>query len=177
MKRIFLYVALFALAAVCAMIWGIQSLAAQAPTPVAERWNETGPQPTPASPFAALGRFSRADRKMAREVMRDAADAMGESRREFMRGVMTEKAADYKGSTPHLDELETSLALHDDAPGFDIDEFARILDMIIEFIKKLMAIFGMFALDTAPALDASVVAFAPVDVPAVAAVPFLSTAA
>ena len=157
MRVLFLFTALIA---VCCVV-GI-GIAADAPTPAAETWDKPTPivEPGPAGPFAELGKFSRQDRRLARDVMRDAAEAMGQSRRELMRGVMSERVNGYRGPTPHLDELETSLALHDDAPGFDIEEFGRILEMIIEFIQKLMAIFGMFSCN------------APADAPMVASVPF-----
>ena len=97
------------------------------------------------SPQAAMRRMSRADRKLAREVVRDAADAAGMRRLEFMRAVQDE-------DPDAMDELKVSLAQHDDALRFDPDEFGQFLTMILEFIEKLLAIFAMFA--DAGSLDA-----------------------
>lgn len=153
------------------------SPAAQAPTPAPENWNRPAPEPTPAVD-PAKRKFTRAERKLAREVIKDAAEAMGESRRTFMQGVSAERNAGYEGPTPHLEELETSLAMHDDAAGFfdDMDEFGQFLEMLLAFIEKLLALFGMFSLDM-PTLDAPAVATIPLDVPVVASVPFHSLVA
>ncbi len=96
--------------------------------------------PAPADPMKR--KFSRADRKLAKEVIRDAAESMGLSRREFVKGVRAEQAKDYKGMTPHTDELKMSLAMHDGVGEIDIDRLREILQMIFQFIAKLLAIFG-----------------------------------
>lgn len=173
MKRVIFLIVIAAMTAMVAAIWAAEAVT-QAPTPAAESWNDPDPKPTPAVD-PAKRKFSRADRKLAREVIRDAAESMGLSRREFMRGVAAEQAEGYIGSTPHTEELETSLAMHEGA-GFDIEEFGKFLEMILAFIEKIMALFGLFSLD-APTFDASVVAFILPDVPVVASTPFLYIAA
>lgn len=126
---------------------------AQAPAPTAETWNAPGPQPTPANPFAALGKFSRADRKLAREVIADAAETCGMTRLQFMRAV---RAGDQKC----VDEMKVSLAMSDDAPGFDLDQFQQILNMILDFIARLLELFGLFAMDQPASSTMAVIPFA-----------------
>lgn len=79
-------------------------------------------------------RMNREDRKLAREVRNDAASAMGMRRLEFMRAIARE-------DQDALDELKMSL-VERAGLDFDPDRFQQILDMIIAFIKALMAIFG-----------------------------------
>lgn len=94
-------------------------------------------EPAPANPFTRLDRFSRADRKLAREVIADASQALGMRRLEFMREVGA-------GNETCLAELKTSLVMHDDAPGFDPERFQEILQMILDFIKQLLELFSLF---------------------------------
>ena len=99
------------------------------------------------SPPAARDRMTRAERKLAREVIADAADACGMRRLQFMRAVD-------QGDPTANDELKVSLAAHDDVGEIDIDRLREILEMILEFISKLIAMFGMFADDrTLDAVD------------------------
>jgi len=127
------------------------SIAAQPPAPTAESWNQRTPQPTPAPPFVGLGKFTRAERKLAKEAIQDAAQACGMRRMEFCRAVN-------EGNAGCVEELKVSLATHEDVSEIDIERLREILQMILDFIKQLMAIFGMFA-DNAqgPALEVATV--------------------
>jgi hypothetical protein len=90
------------------------------------------------APLAAMRRMSRSDRRLAKEVLRDAAEAAGMRRLEFCRAVQ-------RGDEDAMDELKLSLASHDDALRFDPDQFSSFLDTILKFIEQLLAIFSMFA--------------------------------
>ena len=95
--------------------------------------------PTPAvNPQASLRRMTRAERKLAMAVIDDAANACGMRRLEFMRAVK-------RGDAVANDELKLSLAANEDAREIDIDRLKEILEMILDFISQLLAIFGMFA--------------------------------
>ena len=87
---------------------------------------------------AELRKMTRAERKLAREVIADAADAAGMRRLEFMR-------AANRGDRVAVDELKVSLAAHDEAREIDIDRLQEILQMILDFIKQLLELFSMFA--------------------------------
>jgi len=108
-------------------------------TPVAD-------EPTP-----ARKRFSRAERKLAREVIRDAAESAGMSRLRFMRAVD-------RGDQAALDELKVSLAGHEEAAEIDVDRLREILQVILDFISQLLALFSMFASD-APTVDGELIAY------------------
>lgn len=97
-----------------------------------------------ASPVARV-RVTRTERKLAREVIADAADACGMRRLEFLRAVD-------RGDTEAHDELRLSLVAHDAVGEVDIDRLHEILQMILDFISQLLAMFGMFS--DATALDA-----------------------
>jgi hypothetical protein len=141
MKRFVVLLSLL-LAAHCSLLTAHE--AASEPTVVPITTDPTPAVETEAeSPQASLRRMSRADRRLAREVVRDAAEAAGMRRLEFMRAVVDE-------DQDAVDELKLSLALHDNALGFDPDEFGQFLAMILEFIEMLMAMFSMFA-DVSPA--------------------------
>jgi len=90
------------------------------------------------NPQAALRRITRSERKLAREVIRDAAEAAGMRRLEFMRAVD-------EGDVEANDELKLSLLQHPGAREIDIERFKEILAVILDFIKQLLAIFAMFA--------------------------------
>ncbi len=96
-------------------------------------------------PQAALRRMSRSERKLAREVLRDAAEAAGMRRLEFMRAVNN-------GDVEANDELKMSLAASDVAREVDVERLREILQVILDFISQLLAIFSMFA--DASTLDA-----------------------
>jgi len=91
-------------------------------------------------PMAALRKIRREDRKLAREVRNDAADACGMRRLQFMRALAA-------GDVDCNEQLRLSLIEHPDAGEWDIDvdKLKEILAMILDFIKQLLAIFGMFA--------------------------------
>ena len=93
-------------------------------------------QPTPANPMAAGRRLTRAERKLAREVIADAAQAAGMRRLEFMRAV-------HRGDQAAIDELKVSLSTRDEAREWDIDRLREILDLILAFIEKLLALFAL----------------------------------
>lgn len=97
------------------------------------------------APQAALRRMSRSERKLAREVIRDAAEAAGMRRLEFMRAVQA-------GDVEANDELKLSLAASDAALEVDVERLREILTMLLDFISQLLAIFSMFA--DASTLDA-----------------------
>jgi len=88
---------------------------------------------------AILNKMSREERKAAREIRNDAADAMGVSRLRFNRMIAND-------DQEAIDELAMSLAESEYAERweFDPERFQRFLDMIINFIKALMSIFGGF---------------------------------
>jgi len=109
-------------------------------------------------PQAGLRRISRAERKLAREVIRDAAKAQGVSRLKFMRAVN-------RGEEAALDELKISLAAHEDAREIDIDRLREILQVILDFIKQLLALFGMFADTGVPIQYSTLMNVAPETVP------------
>ena len=90
------------------------------------------------NPQAALRRITRSERKLAREVIRDAANAAGMRRLEFMRAVD-------EGDVGANDELKLSLLQHPGARDIDIERFKEILAVILDFIKQLLALFAMFA--------------------------------
>ena len=90
------------------------------------------------NPQAALRRITRSERKLAREVIRDAANAAGMRRLEFMRAVD-------EGDVEANDELKLSLLQHPGARDIDIERFKEILAVILDFIKQLLALFAMFA--------------------------------
>jgi len=90
------------------------------------------------APQTALRRMTRAERKLAREVIADAADAAGMRRLEFMRAVSN-------GDVIATDELKMSLASHEDVREIDIDRLKEIFQMILDFISQLMALFSLFA--------------------------------
>lgn len=90
------------------------------------------------APQAALRRMSRSERKLAREVLRDAAEAAGMRRLEFMRAVNN-------GDVEANDELKMSLAASDVAREVDVERLREILQVILDFISQLLAIFSMFA--------------------------------
>jgi len=90
------------------------------------------------APQAAFRRITRSERKLAREVIRDAANAAGMRRLEFMRAVQA-------GDVEATGELKLSLAGHEDAREIDIERLKEIFAMILDFIKQLLAIFSMFA--------------------------------
>jgi hypothetical protein len=93
---------------------------------------------SPQAAQAGIGRMKSSDRRLARAVRNDAAEAMGMRRLEFMRAVIDD---DQEAN----DQLKLSLAEQDDAIKFDPDEFGQFLEMIIQFIERLLAIFSMFA--------------------------------
>ena len=80
--------------------------------------------------------FTRKERKQARKVIRNAAEAAGMRRVAFMRAVDA-------GDQECVDELKVSLAASGMAGEVDIDRLKEILQMILEFIKQLLAIFAM----------------------------------
>jgi hypothetical protein len=85
--------------------------------------------------------MTRTERKLTREIIRDAADACGMRRMEFMRSVD-------RGDATANEELKASIAAHEysDKPGeIDIDRLKEILEMILEFISRLLEIFSVFA--------------------------------
>jgi len=90
------------------------------------------------APEAALRKTTRAERKLAKEVIRDAAEAAGMRRLEFMRAV---QAGDVSANA----ELKLSLVAHEDAREIDIERLKEIFQMILDFISQLMALFSMFA--------------------------------
>jgi hypothetical protein len=90
------------------------------------------------SPQASLQRMRRADRELAREVVRNAAESAGMRRLEFMRAVQD-------GDPDAVDELKLALVDTDQALKFDPDEFGKFLEMILQFIEKLLALFALFA--------------------------------
>ena len=86
-----------------------------------------------------MGRqLKRTERRLAREVVQDAALNAGMRRLEFMRAVNN-------GDPDAMDELRVSLASRDDAGEIDTDKLKEILDMILEFIAALLEIFSAFA--------------------------------
>ena len=86
---------------------------------------------------AILGRMSREERRLARDVRDDAAANMGMRRIQFMRAIIN-------GDESAIAELKVSLSESDEMAGWEYDEerFARFLEMIINFIKAIMMIFG-----------------------------------
>ena len=105
--------------------------------------------PTPAvNPQASLRRMTRAERKLALEVIDDAAKACGMRRLEFMRAVK-------RGDAVANDELKLSLAANEDAREIDVDRLRELLQVILDFISQLLAIFGMFADNQAVLPDAA----------------------
>ena len=96
-------------------------------------------EPTPADgPQASLRRMSRTERKLAREVRNDAAEALGLTRLAFMRRWIA-------GEKEAREQLKLSFAEHPDAREIDIDRWNEIFAMIMEWIKQIMAIFALFA--------------------------------
>ena len=85
---------------------------------------------------AVFNRMSREDRRVARTIRNNAAESMELGRIRFMRLVV-------EGDQDALDELKLSL-IESGAAGWEYDEerFKRFLDMIIAFIRAIMAIFG-----------------------------------
>ena len=106
----------------------------------------TPSNPVEAGPQAALRKMTRAERKLARDVIADAAEAAGMRRLEFMRAVD-------RGDQYCKDELKMSLAAHDEAREIDIERLQEILQMILDFISQLLALFGMFADNAVPPVD------------------------
>jgi len=90
------------------------------------------------APQASLRNMTRAERKLAREVIADAADAAGMRRLEFMRAVNN-------GDVIATDELKMSLASHEEVREIDIERLKEIFQMILDFISQLMALFSLFA--------------------------------
>ena len=89
-------------------------------------------------PQAGLRKFNRSQRKLAKEVIRDAAESCGMRRLEFLRAVDA-------GDRNATDELKLSLAAHEEVGEIDPDRLQEILQMILEFIKALLELFAMFA--------------------------------
>jgi len=89
-----------------------------------------------AEPTPARRDMTRAERKLARDVIADAAEAAGMRRLEFMRKVNA-------GDTVACEELKVSLAAHPDAREIDIDRLRELLDLILEFIAKLLSLFAL----------------------------------
>ena len=79
--------------------------------------------------------LTRSERKIANEAIRDAAAAFGMRRRPFMREVDA-------GNPAATEELENSLAMADVGWEWDPERFKEFLNMILEFIRALLAIFG-----------------------------------
>jgi len=92
---------------------------------------------TDAAPQAAR-RMTRAERKVAREVIRDAAEAAGMRRLQFMRAVEN-------GDSAAVEELKVSLASQAESGEIDVDRLREIFNMILEFITKLLQLFALFA--------------------------------
>ena len=87
--------------------------------------------------------IGREDRKLARELIADAASACGMRRLEFMRAVNS-------GDEDANDELRLSVstrcALDTHKPGtIDVERLREILQMVMEVITRLLEIFSMFA--------------------------------
>jgi len=82
----------------------------------------------------------REDRKLAREIIADAASACGMRRLEFMRAVNS-------GDEDANDELRLSVSTRCalDKPGsIDVERLREILQMVMEVITRLLEIFSMF---------------------------------
>jgi len=86
---------------------------------------------------AVLGKMTRTERRVARNVRNDAAASMGMSRRQFMWAVKNE-------DENAIEELKLSAIESEAMAGWEYDEerFQRFLNMIINFIKAIMMIFG-----------------------------------
>ena len=82
-----------------------------------------------------LGNMTRDERRFARGIRRDAADAMDMGRIEFMRAVVA-------GDEDAIDELKLAIVDADDSLMFDIERFQEIFTMILEFFRAFMLIFG-----------------------------------
>jgi len=86
---------------------------------------------------AVLGKMTRTERKVARDVRSDAAANAGMRRFQFMRAVVN-------GDEDAIEELKLSLLESETMAGWEYDEerFQRFLTMIINFFKAIMMIFG-----------------------------------
>ena len=84
-------------------------------------------------------KIGRQEQKFANVVIRDAADACGMSRREFLEAVNT-------GDPEATEELRLSiLAVSDGKPEvIDIERLKEILAMILDFIRRLLELFKAF---------------------------------
>ncbi len=86
-----------------------------------------------------LNKMSRSERKTAKRIRNNAADSMGLRNGEFMRLIED-------GDDEALEELAIASAESDEVARweFDPDKFGKFLEMIISFLKALMAIWGGF---------------------------------
>ncbi len=93
--------------------------------------------PTNSEAQAILKRTTRTDRRLARQIRNEAAASMGLRRGQFMRLIAQD-------DEEAVGELKLALAESEEMAGweFDPERFGKFLEMIISFIKALMAIFG-----------------------------------
>ena len=91
----------------------------------------------PVNPKGFLRGMKRADRKMARAIRNNAAASFGVGRFEFMAAVVD-------GDVEAINELKMSILEQDGSLELDIERLQEILDMVLDFIKALMAIFSGF---------------------------------
>ena len=82
-------------------------------------------------------KLSLSERRIVREVIREAAEARGMRLRDFLEAVDN-------GDEECISELSVALYLHPKASEIDVDRLREILQLILEFIRALIPILSLF---------------------------------